>query len=191
MSCLGPNYDISKREIESVIVQRDKLRKQVESLNRDLRLAQEKLVSVAGSRDLQREKSSGAEVSELKAELSRLRKDGQSLAKERERLVEENGELRSKHERVESRVHSLEMECQRYNTHTLSEAMYSLCVHALCRLRDSSPVRGLGKTGAMRGSSEDLLAIRASRGYRGSLPYKKFSPVSFPSTHTHIHSTGM
>ena len=28
----------------------------------------------------------------------------------------------------------------------------------------------------MRGSSEDLLVIR-SRGYRGSLPYKKFSPV--------------
>ena len=30
---------------------------------------------------------------------------------------------------------------------------------------------------AMRGSSEDLLAIR-SRGNRGSLPFKKFSPVS-------------
>ena len=53
-------------------------------------------------------------------------------------------------------------------------------MHLLVRLRDSSPVRGLGRMGAMRGSSEDLLAIR-SRAYRGSLPFKKFSPVSVSS----------
>lgn len=57
---------------------------------------------------------------------------------------------------------------------------YTQCnVYISLRLRDSSPVRGIGRMGgaAMRGSSEDLLSIR-SRGYRGSLPYKKFSPVS-------------
>jgi chromosome segregation ATPase len=158
LSCLGPNYDTSKREIESVIAQRDKLRKLVDVRDRELRLAQEKLVSVAGSagKDPQREKST-AEVSELKSELSRLRQERQSVAKERDRLADENGELQAKLERMEARVHNLEMECQR-----------------LC---DSSPVRGLGRMGAMRGSSEDLLTIR-SRAYRGSLPFKKFSPGS-------------
>ncbi|CAI8046659.1 Disks large homolog 2 [Geodia barretti] len=158
LSCLGPNYDTSKREIESVIAQRDKLRKQVDVRDRELRLAQEKLVSVAGStgNDHQREKTT-AEVSELKSELSRLRKERQSVAKERDRLTDENGELQAKLERMEARAHNLEMECQ--------------------RLRDSSPVRGLGRMGVMRGSSEDLLTIR-SRAYRGSLPFKKFSPGS-------------
>ena len=113
LSCLGPNYDTSKREIEGVIVQRDKLRKQVESLDRELRLTQEKLMS-AVSKDSQRDKMlAGAEVSELKAELSRLRQERQALTKERDRLVDDNGELKVKLERMEARVHGLEMECQR------------------------------------------------------------------------------
>lgn len=113
LSCFGPNYDTSKREIEGVIVQRDKLRKQVESLDRELRLTQEKLMS-AVSKDSQRDKTpAGAEVSELKAELSRLRQERQALTKERDRLADDNGELRGKLERMEARVHGLEMECQR------------------------------------------------------------------------------
>ena len=53
-----------------------------------------------------------------------------------------------------------------------------LWLHPSVRLRESSPVRGLGRMGAMRGSSEDLLNIRSRPPHRGSLPYKKFSPVS-------------
>ena len=41
--------------------------------------------------------------------------------------------------------------------------------------------------GVMRGSSEDLLTIR-SRAYRGSLPFKKFSPVSLLSFSPHVCS---
>ena len=113
LSCLGPNYDTSKREIEGVIVQRDKLRKQVENLERDVRLTREKLASVSGSNGKGEKTPAGAEVSELKSELSRLRQERQNMAKERERLTDENGELRVKLERMEARVHSLEMECQR------------------------------------------------------------------------------
>ena len=106
---MGPNRDTPRREVEGIISQRDKLRKQVESLDRELRLAHEKLASAAasGRNEPQRERSRvDVEVSELKAELSRLRQEGHSVVKERDRLAEENGELRSK-------VDRLEMECQR------------------------------------------------------------------------------
>ena len=124
LSCFGPNYDASKRQIEGIIAQREKLKKQVESLERDLRVTREKLVSttVISRGEPQRETGPSEELSDLKAELSRVRQESQGVAKERERLVEENGELRSKVDRMEGRVHSLEMECQRlgqkiYNCH--------------------------------------------------------------------------
>ena len=47
----------------------------------------------------------------------------------------------------------------------------------LSRLRDSSPVRGRMGGAALRGSSEDLLAMRRKE-YRSSHLCKRFSPVS-------------
>lgn len=123
LSCLSPNYDTSKKDLEGVITQRDKLRKQVESLTRDLRTTKEKNATVnittTSGRDSQSEKStSRAEMTELKAEISRLKKDGGDVVKERDRLAKENGELRSKLDHVEGRVRSLEMECRRYSITT-------------------------------------------------------------------------
>ena len=121
LSCLGPSHNTSKREIENVISQRDKLKKQVESLSRELRLAQEKVASARS--EPQREKSQReGEVSELKAELSHMKQEGQNLTKERERLAEENGDLRSKLERAEARIHSLEVECRRWALSECDEA---------------------------------------------------------------------
>lgn len=115
LSCLGPNYDTSKREIEGVIAQRDKLRKQVESLDKDLRIARERLASFGddGMKPQRENSPTEAELSDLKAELSHLKQENQSMTKERDRVTEENGELKSKMEKMEGRMQSLEMECQK------------------------------------------------------------------------------
>ena len=113
LACLGPNYDSSKRQVENVIDQRDKLRKQAEILDRELRVTREKLASTASVEPRKQAGPSEAELSDLKAELSHAEQENQGLAEDRDRLVEENGELKSKVERMEGRLHGLEIECQR------------------------------------------------------------------------------
>ena len=98
-----------------MIDQRDKYRKQVGEMEREVQALKEKLASGARVRPegQKQDGPSEAELNNLRMELSRLKQESQSIAEERDRLAEENNGLRKNVETLETRIHRLEMECQR------------------------------------------------------------------------------
>lgn len=112
LACLGPNQS-SQRQIENVINQRDKLKKQIGELEKELRVTRERLASVGNGEPPKPTGPSKTEFLDMKAELSQLRQDNQSLLEERERLTHQKNDMRSKIEQLESKVCGLEIECKR------------------------------------------------------------------------------